>query len=397
MLQLRNLLGLASMLCLGVALHAQTTVTTSGGTTSVVPVYTGSSTLGNSPISISGNNVGIGTTNPGSLLELSNSGAVTAGLRISNGTGHWQLGAGIVTANDGAVGLYDINAGLNRLVINSSGKVGIGTIVPSSQFHLDDPTNGGPQITLSAPQGGNPGIVFRPFQVPSLWTNPAQAAITATDNNWSANMHFFTKSPGAITNPLVERLTIQNDGNVGIGTTLPGARLEVSGSVKLTSGIGGSLSFSDDTVQSTAWTGVLSGGDYAESVNVSGDRNTYEPGDVLVIDSASEGKFLKSSTPYATTVTGIYSTKPGVTGRRQRTSSEHMKEEVPMAMTGIVPTKVSAENGPIKPGDLLVTSSKPGYAMKGTDRSQMLGAVIGKAIGHLDTGTGLIETVVTLQ
>jgi hypothetical protein len=74
-----------------------------------------------------------------------------------------------------------------------------------------------------------------------------------------------------------------------------------------------------------------------------------------------------------------------------------MKEEVPMAMTGIVPTKVSAENGAIKPGDLLVTSSKPGYAMKGTDRTQMLGAVIGKAIGHLDSGVGVIEAVVTLQ
>ena len=68
-----------------------------------------------------------------------------------------------------------------------------------------------------------------------------------------------------------------------------------------------------------------------------------------------------------------------------------------MAMTGIVPTKVSAENGPIKAGDLLVSSSTLGYAMKGTDRSRMLGAVIGKALGHLDSGTGVIEVVVTLQ
>lgn len=35
--------------------------------------------------------------------------------------------------------------------------------------------------------------------------------------------------------------------------------------------------------------------------------------------------------------------------------------------------------------------------MKGTDRSRMLGAVIGKAIGYLDSGTGVIEAVVTLQ
>ncbi len=74
-----------------------------------------------------------------------------------------------------------------------------------------------------------------------------------------------------------------------------------------------------------------------------------------------------------------------------------MREEVPMAMTGIVPTKVSAENGPIKPGDLLVTSSRPGYAMKGTDRTRMIGAVLGKAMGHLDSGVGVIEAAVTLQ
>jgi hypothetical protein len=35
--------------------------------------------------------------------------------------------------------------------------------------------------------------------------------------------------------------------------------------------------------------------------------------------------------------------------------------------------------------------------MKGTDRSQMLGAVIGKAMGNLDSGTGMIEVLVTLQ
>lgn len=68
-----------------------------------------------------------------------------------------------------------------------------------------------------------------------------------------------------------------------------------------------------------------------------------------------------------------------------------------MGMVGIVPTKVSAENGPVKPGDLLVTSSQLGYAMKGTDHNQMFGAVIGKALGHLDAGTGVIEVLVSLQ
>jgi hypothetical protein len=116
---------------------------------------------------------------------------------------------------------------------------------------------------------------------------------------------------------------------------------------------------------------------------------------VLVIDPNSPGRFLKSAEPYSTSVSGIYSTKPGVVGRRQATAKS--PDEVPMAMVGIVPTKVSAENGPIRPGDLLVTASTLGYAMKGTDRSRMLGAVIGKALGNLEWGTGVIEVVVTLQ
>jgi hypothetical protein len=82
-------------------------------------------------------------------------------------------------------------------------------------------------------------------------------------------------------------------------------------------------------------------------------------------------------------------------GRRQTTAKN--PDEVPMAVVGIVPAKVSAENGAIHPGDLLVSSSKVGYGMKGTDRSRLVGAVIGKAMGSLENGTGVIEVLVTLQ
>jgi hypothetical protein len=180
-------------------------------------------------------------------------------------------------------------------------------------------------------------------------------------------------------------------GNVGIGTTAPSYNLDVTGKIRSTVGV----VYPDGTQQTTAWTGVLCGGDYAESVDVGGDRTNYGPGDVLVIDPDDSGKFLKSAEPYSTAVLGIYSTKPGALGRRQTTPKS--ADEIPMAMIGIVPTKVSAENGAIKPGDLLVTSSTPGYAMKGTDRNRLMGAIIGKAMGRLDSGMGVIEVGVTLQ
>lgn len=191
---------------------------------------------------------------------------------------------------------------------------------------------------------------------------------------------------------------------VGIGTSNPSQTLEVNGTAQFDGTLQGNsgpvqigttgISFGG-TAQTTAWTGVLCGGDYAESVDVTGDRTSYKPGDVLVIDPATPGKFLKSDEPYSTLVTGVYSTDPGVIGRRQKTPKS--ADEVPMAMIGIVPTRVSAENGEIHPGDLLVTASTMGYAMRGTDRSRMLGAVIGKALGNLESGSGVIEVAVTLQ
>jgi hypothetical protein len=203
-------------------------------------------------------------------------------------------------------------------------------------------------------------------------------------------------------------MRIANNGDVGIGTATPGAIpppgyvagtpiLEVSGDIVLTRNQHGSITFQDVSTQSTAYTGVICGGDYAESVDVAGERTNYEPGDLLVIGPDGSSDVIKSSEPYSTLVVGVYSTKPGVVGRRQTTDPKTSKTEVPMAMIGIVPTKVSAENGPIKRGDLLVASSTFGYAMKGTDRSKMLGAVVGKALGNLNSGLGVIEVAITLQ
>jgi hypothetical protein len=59
--------------------------------------------------------------------------------------------------------------------------------------------------------------------------------------------------------------------------------------------------------------------------------------------------------------------------------------------------KVDAGFGPVHAGDLLTTSSHAGYAMKVTDKTQAIGAVIGKALGNLESGTGVIPVMVTLK
>jgi hypothetical protein len=139
------------------------------------------------------------------------------------------------------------------------------------------------------------------------------------------------------------------------------------------------------------------GADFAESVAVKGDTEHYSPGDLLVIDASGERRLSLSQVPYSTLVAGIYSTRPGVVASTHRVDEALPNNEVPLAVVGIVPCKVTAENGPITPGDLLVTSSTPGHAMKGTDRGRLVGAVVGKALEPLREGTGVIQVLVTLQ
>ena len=140
------------------------------------------------------------------------------------------------------------------------------------------------------------------------------------------------------------------------------------------------------------------GADFAESVAIRGEHSHYEPGDVLVVDRAAGRRLMLSRHAYSTRVAGIYSTKPGVLATTHSIDdSDALAEEIPLAIVGIVPCKVTAENGPIAPGDLLVTSSTPGYAMKGRNRTRMLGAVVGKALEPLREGKGVIQVLVTLQ
>ena len=401
----------------------QQNVTTSGGTSGMLPVFTSSSNVENSIVNQTGNTVTVNgfvyaaTSYGGSFFTAHQLGAGSAiqGASMFSATtdnpSGWQntyfqgVTAGTVNFSVRADGLaffgntMQTNGGVwvNGQSTNiSSGLKGVylwGANYDSAKYQnagVGGSVNyNGTTYLVGTDGGSNGGWLIRGTEAGDdfgFYTIPG-----ANPGNVPQSI-----SPGAMES--YRRMTITNAGSVGIGTTSPQATLDVSGNVKI-SGSGAPLMFPDGTTQSTAYSGtcVATGGDYAESVDVKGPKASYEPGDVMVIGTESTSDVTKSSEPYSTLVAGIYSSKPGYVGRRQTTNPQLATSEIPMAMIGNVPTKVSTENGSIHRGDLLVSSSTPAYAMKGTDHNRMAGAILGKAMGSLDSGSGLIDVLVTLQ
>jgi hypothetical protein len=140
-----------------------------------------------------------------------------------------------------------------------------------------------------------------------------------------------------------------------------------------------------------------SGADLAEAFDVMEELSAYEPGDVLSISSSKDRTVEKSAEPYSSMVLGVYATKPGVLLTEENIDSE-LKDKVPMGVVGVIPTKVCTEGGAIKRGDLLVTSSIPGVAMKADLKKVQTGQVIGKALQNFDeSNVGKINVFVNIK
>jgi len=140
-----------------------------------------------------------------------------------------------------------------------------------------------------------------------------------------------------------------------------------------------------------------SGADLAEAFDVEGNSSEYEPGDILVISTDTDRTVEKSSKAYSTLVAGVYATKPGVLLTEENIDSE-LIGKVPMGVVGVIPTKVCLEGGNIKRGDLLVTSSKSGVAMKANPKKVKIGQVIGKALQDYDQSSiGKIKVLVNIK
>ncbi len=134
--------------------------------------------------------------------------------------------------------------------------------------------------------------------------------------------------------------------------------------------------------------------DYAEGFDVS-QKHEIDPGTVVIIDPDNPGKLAVSNSAYDSKVAGIVAGANGL-GSGVRLGGD--KYDMDVALAGRVYCNVDATTAAIEPGDLLTTSSLPGYAMKANDHNRTRGAILGKAMQRMEKGQkGKILVLVTLQ
>lgn len=149
------------------------------------------------------------------------------------------------------------------------------------------------------------------------------------------------------------------------------------------------------------FTGSVTGGniqamyqDVAEWVPAIG---ALDVGSVVIVAPEQVNAVAASTESYDPRVAGVVSSQPGLI------LGEGGDSKVMVATMGRVKVKVDATRAPIRAGDLLVTSSTTGMAMKseplkfGDVDIHRPGTLVGKALEPLASGTGEILVLLSLQ
>lgn len=319
---------------------------------------------------------GIGTTNPwaglhlkgneypNSFMFLQSETGGDAGFRLYEGDEvKWHI------FNKSATDAFYIYNSDNTHTVfcadQSTGNVGIGSITPNAKLHVNDRIRVGEDPSY--------GTVYGELYHEGAGTG-FKINAHAGGGSW-ADMYFQTNG--------TTKMFIESAGNVGIGTTIPSSKLDVRGNITVRNASTGSIVMELGT-----------GLDYAEGFDVSNNFE-IEPGTILCIDIKNPGQLKVSEKPYDKTVAGIVAGANGL-GSGVRLGTEEFDCDV--ALAGRVYCNTIATTEDIEPGDLLTTSSIPGYAMKVMDFTNSQGAILGKAMESLKKGEkGQILVLVTLQ
>ena len=272
----------------------------------------------------------------------------------------------ITNPNSAAIALDGVNSGTGHALLAWNLGRGRGAVIITSNS-----TNTLPALDVTSQSLG----------VPQTTTNPGlAAAMDVRANNANSTV-------AAANLAHLGKGTVLNVNHRGTAGAL--ATFQLAGVNKIRFARNGTGFFNGGT--------QTGGADVAEAFSVEGRVRDYERGDVMAISERTDRRVERSSQAYSTRVIGVYATKPGVL-LTERDINASLHDQVPVGVIGVIPTKVSGENGPIRRGDLLVSAGTPGHAMLGTERDRMLGAIIGKALAPFEEpGTGVIPVLVNVR
>jgi hypothetical protein len=356
--------------------------------------------------------VGVGTNwdkKPDRPLTIRAQGGSDELVSFQNGAGDvkWHINQNFNGTHPG-LNFVETNVLDGRLFLKPGGFVGINTVDPTNPLHVPDGAGIRQGYLFLSGGAGGSSLSYNAYRNPG-WTFPDAAHESLTmefdDANGAPRFQIYRRPPGGnwelkyALNAITGDVTVV--GKLGTSGWSPLPRHTDPNHINL----GGGIHTWDIEVEGTIWCGhdILGMGvvkqvdrDLAENFT---SMTTLEPGDVVCLDPGSDS-VVRATRPNDTLALGVVSTKPGFL--LNAAIEEPKPNAVPVILSGRCPCKVVDENGPIRRGDLLTSSSTPGHAMKAkpivVDGREFVqpGTIIGKALGTLESGRGAIDIFAAL-